>query len=63
MLGSDRFREFLEEVEKSFDVVLLDSPPLLSVADARELIPCVDAEPGSGHREARRVSAGKPRLR
>lgn len=43
MLGSQRFREFLEEAEKSFDVVLLDSPPLLSVVDARELIPCVDA--------------------
>lgn len=42
MLGSQRFKEFLEEAEKSFDVVLLDSPPLLSVVDARELIPCVD---------------------
>jgi Mrp family chromosome partitioning ATPase/capsular polysaccharide biosynthesis protein len=42
MLGSQRFKDFLEEAEKTFDVVLLDSPPLLSVVDARELIPCVD---------------------
>jgi Mrp family chromosome partitioning ATPase len=43
MLGSNRFKEFLREMEAEFDSVVIDSPPLLSVVDARELIPCVDA--------------------
>ena len=43
MLGSQRFKDFVREVAEDFDMVVLDSPPLLSVVDARELIPCVDA--------------------
>lgn len=43
MLGSQRFKEFLREAAQEFDIVVVDSPPLLSVVDARELIPCVDA--------------------
>ncbi|MBN2450033.1 MAG: polysaccharide biosynthesis tyrosine autokinase [Lentisphaeria bacterium] len=34
LMGTDRFREVLEEARKSYDYVILDSPPLLHVADA-----------------------------
>jgi Mrp family chromosome partitioning ATPase/capsular polysaccharide biosynthesis protein len=43
MLGSQRFKDFFREAVEEFDLVVVDSPPLLSVVDARELIPCVDA--------------------
>ncbi len=42
MLGSERLREFLEAVTSTYEVVVLDSSPLLSVADTRELLPQVD---------------------
>jgi non-specific protein-tyrosine kinase len=34
VLGSDRFREIIEGLKQSADIVLMDSPPVLAVADA-----------------------------
>ena len=42
LLGSARFRAFLEQVSSVYDAVVVDSPPLLSVVDTLELIPNVD---------------------
>jgi capsular exopolysaccharide synthesis family protein len=42
LLGSARMRSLLEELGRSFDVVVLDGTPLLSVVDARELVPQVE---------------------
>ncbi|MCW3039780.1 MAG: chromosome partitioning protein [Solirubrobacterales bacterium] len=39
LLGSERFRAFLEEVEEVYDAIIIDSAPLLSVADTLEIIP------------------------
>lgn len=41
LLGSERFRSFLEEVETVYDAIIIDSAPLLSVADTLEIIPHV----------------------
>ncbi len=37
LLGSDRFAEFIREASDAYDVVILDSTPVLAVVDAREL--------------------------
>jgi capsular exopolysaccharide synthesis family protein len=42
MLGSDRFSSFLSKVSKAYDIVVLDTSPILSVVDALELAPQVD---------------------
>lgn len=34
LLGSQKFRALLQELKKHFDYVLIDSPPIMSVADA-----------------------------
>jgi polysaccharide biosynthesis transport protein len=41
MLGSARFPAFLDEVGERFEFVVLDTAPLLSVVDTRELLPHV----------------------
>lgn len=42
LLGSARFKGFLEQVSGSYDTVILDAAPLLSVVDTLEIVPNVD---------------------
>jgi capsular exopolysaccharide synthesis family protein len=41
-LGSDRMRGLLADVSEHFDVIIIDTPPVLGVADAVALAPLVD---------------------
>jgi Mrp family chromosome partitioning ATPase len=43
LLGSQRMRGILDVLETEYDMILVDSPPLLAVADAVPLISRVDA--------------------
>lgn len=42
LVGSRRMREFLDAVSERFDMVLLDSPPVLAVSDVGALVPMAD---------------------
>jgi Mrp family chromosome partitioning ATPase len=42
LLAGDRFRSFLQEMRNKFDIVLLDTPPILPVADTLSLRDQVD---------------------
>lgn len=42
MLGSERFRTFLAQIREAYEIVVLDSCPLLSVVDTLELVPHTD---------------------
>lgn len=43
LIGSNRMHQLLAEVSKRFDVVLVDSPPVLGVSDASLLVSRADA--------------------
>jgi len=43
LLGSQRLRAVLEDLKQRFDVVILDSPPVLGLADAIELASVADS--------------------
>jgi Mrp family chromosome partitioning ATPase len=42
-LYSPRFRTVLEMLSKRYDMILVDAPPILSVADARIIAPLADS--------------------
>jgi non-specific protein-tyrosine kinase len=57
LLGSNKMREILETVGESSDLVIVDSPPVLSVTDAVVLAPTMDGvvlvvRPGVTHMSA-----------
>ena len=41
--GSDKIRDFLAQARNVFDLIVIDSSPLLPVTDARALLGAVDA--------------------
>jgi capsular exopolysaccharide synthesis family protein len=43
MIGSKKFKAFLDQTTRAYDIVIFDSAPLLPVGDTLELIPQVDA--------------------
>lgn len=42
VLGSDRMKELLEQLREAYDMIILDTPPVLAVADALVLVRMVD---------------------
>lgn len=42
VLGSERMRELLEHLREAYDMIILDTPPVLAVADALVLVRMVD---------------------
>ena len=42
VLSSERFASFLKQVSKVYERVIIDCPPLLPVADTREIVPHAD---------------------
>ena len=42
LLGSRRMNDFLRTMSERYDMIVLDSPPVLAVSDACVLVPAVD---------------------
>jgi polysaccharide biosynthesis transport protein len=42
LLGTDRMKELLQRLKSSYDVIILDSAPVLAVSDTRVLVRAVD---------------------
>ena len=42
ILRSERFKDFLKEAYKQYDMIFIDAPPVLPVADASQVAPLVD---------------------
>ena len=42
LLGSEKMRTFLESLKKDYDIIILDTPPVLPVTDAAILASLVD---------------------
>ena len=43
LFSSYKFKEFLKEMRTKYDMIILDTPPVLIVSDARVIAPLVDA--------------------
>ncbi|MFH1728818.1 MAG: polysaccharide biosynthesis tyrosine autokinase [Pseudomonadota bacterium] len=43
LINSNNFLSFLDEVKKEYDIVLIDSPPIIAVSDPAIIAPNVDA--------------------
>jgi capsular exopolysaccharide synthesis family protein len=43
LLGSERMKTLIEEMSQTYDRVILDTPPVLALPDAKSLSDCVDA--------------------
>ncbi|MBD3676016.1 MAG: polysaccharide biosynthesis tyrosine autokinase [Planctomycetaceae bacterium] len=56
LLASDRLQEVLDAVKESYDIVIIDSAPLLPVADSLQLIQQVDGVVLSVRKDVSRIS-------
>ena len=43
LVRSKRFHAFFEQIKEAYDIIIVDSSPLLSVADTLEILPLSDA--------------------
>jgi capsular exopolysaccharide synthesis family protein len=43
MIGSQRFRDFFEQITRAYELVVVDTSPLLPVGDTLQLLPLVDS--------------------
>jgi Mrp family chromosome partitioning ATPase len=62
VLASQRFADALRELAAGHDIVIIDGPPLIPVADALEIVPLVDAYVlclRAGHTRLAQLSATK----
>lgn len=62
LLGSSLFKQFVEQVGQTYDVVVFDSTPLLPVSDTLEILPWIDAAVlcvREGHTTLDQVTAAK----